>query len=346
MIDLKPYYQVKLTLLRCKTYFLNNLPKTEDEKYACDIIQKAYWINEKKIEMLDCKLLEKYNKYLNSYKNNITRSTIMTESKYSDLIAKIQKKRKWIIGLTIAAVLLVLLFTAPIQLEIMGETIIDYKGLNPILIVVLVLLCFFAELIAYAVVSLPLNTSMDQECDPEKQLILNMNLNKQKNIDHIYAVDYLYLGNYQEALKYAEKMIQSSNEQMVLAGLFNQARCEFFLGNYDSFRQTVAQYESKLSSCQKLKPKTKIAYQKINNILNLMCAISDNDIEKINELRNNVEIWNTSKATEGFVNYIRGVAAYKVDDKEEAIYRFKLVKENCSKTVLSGLSEEYLSLLR
>ena len=72
MIDLKPYYQVKLTLLRCKTYFLYNPPKTEDEKHAYDIIEKAYWINEKKIEMLDYKerkqLLEKYNKYLNSYK--------------------------------------------------------------------------------------------------------------------------------------------------------------------------------------------------------------------------------------------------------------------------------------
>ena len=72
MIDLKPYYQVTLTLLRCKTYFPYNPPKNEDEKYAYDIIQKAYWINEKKIEMLDYKerkpLLEKYNKYLNSYK--------------------------------------------------------------------------------------------------------------------------------------------------------------------------------------------------------------------------------------------------------------------------------------
>ena len=53
MTDLQPYYQVKLTLLRYKTYFLNNPPKTEDEKYAYDIIQKAYWINEKKIDMLD-----------------------------------------------------------------------------------------------------------------------------------------------------------------------------------------------------------------------------------------------------------------------------------------------------
>ena len=72
MTDLKLYYQVKLTLPRCKTYFLYNPPKTEDEKYAYDIIQKAYLINEKKIEMHDYKerkqLLEKYNKYLNSYK--------------------------------------------------------------------------------------------------------------------------------------------------------------------------------------------------------------------------------------------------------------------------------------
>ena len=68
MIDLKPYYQVKLTLLICKIYFLYNPPKVENEKYAYDIIQKAYWINEKKIEMLDFeknkKILEKYYEYL------------------------------------------------------------------------------------------------------------------------------------------------------------------------------------------------------------------------------------------------------------------------------------------
>ena len=69
MIDLKPYYQVKLTLLRCKTYFLHNLPKTENEKYAYDIIQKAYWINEKKIEMLD---FDKNKKMLYAYLDSLT----------------------------------------------------------------------------------------------------------------------------------------------------------------------------------------------------------------------------------------------------------------------------------
>ena len=69
MIYLKPYYQVKLTLLRCKTYFLYNPPKNEDEKYAYNIIQEAYWINEKKIELLDYeknkKLLDDYYNYFN-----------------------------------------------------------------------------------------------------------------------------------------------------------------------------------------------------------------------------------------------------------------------------------------
>ena len=64
MTELKPYYQVKLTLPRCKTYFLYHPPKNEDEKYAYDIIQKAYWINEKKIEMLD---FEKNNRLLRDY---------------------------------------------------------------------------------------------------------------------------------------------------------------------------------------------------------------------------------------------------------------------------------------
>lgn len=73
MPNLKPYYQVKLTLLRCKLSFLENPPETEDEQYAYDIIQKAYEINEKQIEMLDFdknkKLLEDYYEYLTKKEN-------------------------------------------------------------------------------------------------------------------------------------------------------------------------------------------------------------------------------------------------------------------------------------
>ena len=64
MTDLNPYYQLKLHLLIFKASFLYNPPKTENEKYAYDIIEKAYWINEKKIEMLDYK---KNNKLIKNY---------------------------------------------------------------------------------------------------------------------------------------------------------------------------------------------------------------------------------------------------------------------------------------
>ena len=68
--NLLPYYQVKLTLLKCKLSFLRNPPQTEDEQYAYEVSQKAYEINEKKIEMLDFdknkKLLEDYYRWLDS----------------------------------------------------------------------------------------------------------------------------------------------------------------------------------------------------------------------------------------------------------------------------------------
>ena len=70
MPNLKPYYQVKLTLLRCKLSFLENPPKNKDEHYVYDFIQKAYEINEKNIEMLDFdknkKQLEGYYSWLDS----------------------------------------------------------------------------------------------------------------------------------------------------------------------------------------------------------------------------------------------------------------------------------------
>ena len=66
MIDLKPYYQVKLALLTYKASFLSNPQKNEDEKYAYDIIQKAYLINEEKIEMLNW---EKSKQLLKNYLN-------------------------------------------------------------------------------------------------------------------------------------------------------------------------------------------------------------------------------------------------------------------------------------
>ena len=60
----------KINLAQMQDLLSLHPPKTEDERYAYDIIQKTYWINEKKIEMLDYKtrnqLFENYYRHLNN----------------------------------------------------------------------------------------------------------------------------------------------------------------------------------------------------------------------------------------------------------------------------------------
>ena len=89
-----------------------------------------------------------------------------------------------------------------------------------------------------------------------------------------------------------------------------------------------------------------VEYQKISRVIDLMLAVSKDDLDTINKIRSNIEVWNASKATEGFVSYIKGIAAYKANDKEEAIYRLKAVEEHCSKTILARLAAEHLDLLK
>ena len=97
----------------------------------------------------------------------------MNEMKYGELITKIRKKRSWVLVLTIAAVLLLLIFGSPIYIKAFGRVIVDYPGFPIALTVLLILLCLFVEIMVLAVVSAPIQASLDQECDPEKHFILN-----------------------------------------------------------------------------------------------------------------------------------------------------------------------------
>ena len=62
----------EINLAQMQDLLSSHSPETEDEKYTYDIIQKAYWINEKNIEMLDYKkqrrLVENYYKYFGNTK--------------------------------------------------------------------------------------------------------------------------------------------------------------------------------------------------------------------------------------------------------------------------------------
>lgn len=263
-------------------------------------------------------------------------------SDYDALIKKIRRKRKIIVALAIIAFLVTIVMCSPTKIVLLDKTIIDYKGINPVITILIVIFIFFCELIASAFVSTPLTTSMDVECDPQKHLVLNMALNKQKNLTHIFAMDYFYMGNFETALDLANKMVAGNKLLFVRTGLFNKARCEFFLGDFDSLKLTVKQYETELSNNKKVNQKAKIIYEKIQKTMNLLIAIADKDKEKICAYRN-IEAWNNSKATQGYINYLKGIAAYITEDKKEAVYRFMSVKENCEKTVLAKMAEQYLS---
>jgi len=250
-----------------------------------------------------------------------------------------------VIALLIVVILAIIAFCSPVQIVVMGTMLVDHPGLHPALTVLLILLCSFIGLVAYAIVLLPLTNSLDVECDPEKHLMLNVMLNKTGNIDHIYAVDYFALGDYRRALEYANKMIKTKREDMILAGLFNKARCEFMLGEGEALRQTAEAYSCALMGARNLKGKTLTAYQGIRDVVELMCALSEENVERIRSLADSVAPWGPSKANECFIDYLKGVAACKTDDIVEVIYRFKTIKEKCPKTVFARLAERELERL-
>ena len=95
-----------------------------------------------------------------------------------------------------------------------------------------------------------------------------------------------------------------------------------------------------------MKPKQRSELEKMGKVLILLCAIAEDDQRKINELCAGVEVYNASKGTECFVNYVKGIAAYKTGDSQEAIYRFKCVTYNGSKTAFAALAEQYLETLK
>lgn len=266
-------------------------------------------------------------------------------NEYEILIKKIRRKKKIVRISTIIALLITLAFCLPIYIYILGKTYIDYSGVHPIITVFLVLFILFCALIAYAFVMAPVTGALDIECDPQKHFILSTEFLNPKQLDSIYAADYIYMGNFIVALNYANKMIANNKSSVRIIGLFNKARCEFFLDDFESLKLTVKQYETALSDLKKVNKKTKLLYEKIQKAMNLSVAIADKDIEKIHIYRD-VEVWNNSKATQGYINYLKGLAAYITQDKEEAIYRFMAVKEQCEKTIFSKMAEQYLSDLK
>lgn len=260
--------------------------------------------------------------------------------KYAAVIRKIKTKRRIVLAILIIVAVVILIFGSPLYINI-GEVFIDRQGLPVGVVILLALLAAIFSIIAISFIMYPVVSAMDVECDPEKHLVLNAALNRQKIMDNIYAVDYFYLGDFPASLACAERMTASTNPEMAKAGLFNLARCHFFMGNSEALGFAADSYEKLLVNGKSTKPE----FLKLWSAISLMMALNKKDMTAIENLKK-IEPWNKSKATEGFVNYLLGVAAFELGETQEAIYRFGAVKEFCSKTVLGELSQEYLEKLK
>lgn len=268
-----------------------------------------------------------------------------TTGQYDDLIKKIKTRRICVIAGMSVALISILILSLPMHIELFGKAYFSYNGIGFFASLLLFILVMLLTVISLAIVSLPAITSLDEECDPLKHLTLNTAFEKSQNLDLVYSTDLLFLGDFSSSRYYAEKMIASGKQKMIENGLFNKAFCAFFQKDFKLLRLTVSMYINCISAQEKQTKKKQEFNRKIQDALFLLSAIADNDKQKIELLRHRLEYWNNSKPAAGLVNYLKGISAFYVGDKNEAIYRLMAVKDTCNKTVLSAFSGWYLERL-
>ncbi len=261
------------------------------------------------------------------------------QDNYDNLIRKIKRNKKIIISLFVVSVIAILVATMEIRISFMGRVEYYKEGAHPALIIGLLFLAFFLYLLAMGVkVFNPLSSPMETDCDPNKHLIINSALQKPKDLAPIFAMDYFYLGDFVRASQASDKMVLSGNRKIISNGYFNRARCDFFMKNPEYFKYSLEQFKASIVG---VKPASRLAlsYEKMLKCLDLMDAIISEDYEKIKSLRDIIP-WNNNKPTVGFASYIKGLAAYKLGDRNEAVYRLMYAKETLRKSAFAKMAEE------
>jgi hypothetical protein len=254
------------------------------------------------------------------------------KGKYEKQIKSIKRKKVAVIIFTVVAILLTCFGVGMLT--------------DSPLVILAALPWLLVEIFAVAIVILPMNTALDNECDPEKYFALNEGAGTRLQKMLAYPTAYFYMGAFGLSATSADAMVASKNESYRLSGLFNKARAYFFMGDREGVRAVARVYGEAMAGAKKLKGARAQAYDKLGMLINLMLALSEDDPEGIRKYRDAAEPWSASKMTACFVNYIKGLASYALGESEDAIYRFMSVKEGCPKTVLAELSAEYLEKIK
>ena len=260
---------------------------------------------------------------------------------FNGLIKKIRTKRTVCVVLTVVFILGILL-SMPIQLEIMGEHIIDTDGSYALII--LFAIAAFASLFAYVLFSVPIHNALFLECDARKHLILLTSLEKEKNVYPMLATAYFYIGDFDTAIYYDKKAFEKKNANAKISALYRKARSEFFGGRIEDFKKTASDFQAMTNSV-KLNEKQQKSILKCNTVINLFLAIVYEDGEKIKEFASQLDIVDDTRISTAFDSYLKGLAAYTINDKVESTHRFMSVCDIAPKTVLGVLAKEFLGKL-
>lgn len=259
--------------------------------------------------------------------------------KYDELIKKIKKRKNIITVLFAIAVFATVFFLSPSEIVILDQPIIDHKG-NPVAMIFIILFEIIAYFIAVSFALGQMTTSMITECNPEKHLVLNIALNKSKNKNAIFSMDYFYLGDFRLGLEFANKMLSDKHKNALLLGLLFKARCEFFLNDFESLKETVNRRRAEILKLKNAKqPLTES-----QKVLELLVAVAEQDKQKIKDLAN-VKPWDNAKPAQGFTDYVKALAAICLEDYKEAVYRLKRTQELLDKSAFYNLASEKLSEL-
>ena len=265
---------------------------------------------------------------------------------YNKTISRIKHLRAAIVALATLLLILFFVLSIPLYIENDKGVAFAYEGMPVAVSAMLSAFVIVGAVLLYSLVSIPLATSLDIECDPQKYLELHLAIDSAKRIDARCMDGYFYLGDFSKSLECAKKVVNSNKEYRLLIGLFNKARAEFFLDDIDSFKATAKRYKAVLHNTASIVDKSNFMYLRMEDSLDMMTAISDRDKEYISKNYKSLKDWNNSKADEGFVNYVKGCAARIAEDNDEAIYRLMAVKDKCEKTVLYSLAQAQLDILK
>lgn len=217
------------------------------------------------------------------------------------------------------------------------EVVLFFLTPSVVYFVILSLLVFCAYLLALSKLSSPIYDALNKECDPIKfkQLFFS-DFNKKKSAVSCLSANFnicFLTGDFDGAIDYANQMISDGRFNAVIAGLSNKAIAEFFNGDYSGLKQTVSEFNDKISDMPNIKRNDQMVYSNNLNRLKLYIAIADKDVEQVKNLSNKLSVTNNTNLALVQINFLKAVSAYLNNDSDSFNNSFNFVKEFGSKTV-------------